>query len=794
MQSEQRLHVKIYDMNKPRWEIPPEVSPPGSLPSFSPNKPLYNYTTAKRGEYFYFAVNRVSDGEVLFNTSFIDQPLEFADQFLSIATTLPGNEVLYGLGERKASLALEKGKTYTLWSFDSSFDPGVNLYGSHPFYMDLRQSGKAHGVYLRNSNGMDVVYGDNFLTYRVIGGLLDFYFFLGPTPELVLQQYQEVIGAPRLPPYWALGFHQCRYGYHSVEALYEVITNFTTNKIPLDGIWSDIDYMNEYRDFTLDPNNYPKDKMDEFVRYVHNNSMYYVLIIDPTVKVELGYKPYDDGVDNGVFIKNQFNEDFTGRGWPGGVVYPDFFNDATTQYWNKQISDFYHTQVKMDGIWLDRNEISNFCNGQCSTVSHKKWLSLVKKLQFDPVDPPYHINNQGIHAALNIRTLDMNALHSGNITEYNTHNLFGLTESISTITTLDTLRGKRSLLVSRSTFPASGVYGGHWTGYNHATFDDLRYSIPAMLGVQISSGVTLVGADICGYFGDTSEELCSRWIEVGAFYPLARNQNDKNSKPQEPYMWPSVAAISRKVLSLRYSLLPYYYTLFFKANTPLYPGPAATITRPLFFEFPSDVRTHYIDQQFMVGSGLLVSPVLEEGATKVDAYFPRGRWYDIYTNNLTVSSSEGATVTLSAPIDHIPVHVRGGSVIPGKGAAMTTTETLHTSSTLLVALDDDGSAFGDLYIDDGESIDPKQFCFIQFTVISENDTGQLAAVVIDSAGEPQKIPPLDAVTVLGVQGTPSKAYLNDDIISHFLFNTSNHVMLLSDVNADLTDNFKITWD
>ena len=235
----------------------------------------------------------------------------------------------------------------------------------------------------------------------------------------------------------------------------------------------------------------------------------------------------------------------------------------------------------------------------------------------------------------------------------------GLTEAVATRTALESIRQNvRSFIISRSTFPGSGVHTGHWTGDNSATAQDMYFSIPGMLSFQMF-GVPLVGSDICGFIGkliflthrlfikpvgiyitcvfciigDTTEELCSRWMELGAFYPFSRNHNTKGAKPQvleycdpsllllvtlwfqEPYRWSSVANISKKVLGIRYSLLPYYYTLFYKAHRSVDSSnpPAATVVRPLFFEFPKDPKTYSIDKQFLIGNGILISPQLNLG-------------------------------------------------------------------------------------------------------------------------------------------------------------------------------------
>eukprot|EP00731_Ephydatia_muelleri_P031504 Em0023g11a len=257
-----RLHVKVYDPNNARWEVPANVSPIPIPPSVTPTSPQFTYQYAQVGQPFFFTVIRNSTSEVLFSTA--GTSLQFADQYLELSTTLPTNYNIYGLGEHVRPLRISPGSSLTLWNLDIPDPVNINLYGSHPFYLDLRPSGDAHGVFLRNCNGMDVTTDTNLLTYKIIGGILDFYFMLGPEPEAVVQQYHEIIGRPHMPPYWSLGWHQCRYGYPNIQAVEEVVSNYSTNKIPLDTMWTDIDYMDAYKDFTLDPVNYPASQVQSF--------------------------------------------------------------------------------------------------------------------------------------------------------------------------------------------------------------------------------------------------------------------------------------------------------------------------------------------------------------------------------------------------------------------------------------------------------------------------------------------------------------------------------------------------
>ncbi len=259
---------------------------------------------------FGFAVTRRSDGEVLFNTTTTGSfnGLVFEDQYIEISTQLPPNPYIYGLGEHVRHLRIDAdGSKHTLWARDAATPVNENIYGSHPVYLEMR-NGRAHGVFLRSSNGMDISVSSSpspRLTYQIIGGILDFYIFVGPEPESVIRQYHEVIGNPYMPPYWALGWHQCRWGYANLSEVQNVVQKYQENRIPLEGtprvwicfllllfmflwfrltvMWTDIDYMDHYLDFSFDPLRFPVAAMQSFVDKLHANGQHYVVIVDPGI-------------------------------------------------------------------------------------------------------------------------------------------------------------------------------------------------------------------------------------------------------------------------------------------------------------------------------------------------------------------------------------------------------------------------------------------------------------------------------------------------------------------------------
>ncbi|KAJ2884548.1 hypothetical protein IWW38_005417, partial [Coemansia aciculifera] len=425
--------------------------------------------------------------------------------------------------------------------------------------MELRD-GRFHGAYLHNSHGMDIVLANSTIQYRVLGGTADFYFFAGPSALDVIDQYTALVGRPSRIPYWSLGFHNCRYGYKSVYEVNEAISNYSKANIPLEVAWTDIDYMDRTLDFTFDPVNFPLAEMQKQLAYLHERDQKMVLISDPAIQYNRSYDVYVRGHEQDVFIKNADGSEFIGQVWPGYTVFPDWFAPNTTDWWSDELKRYFD-QLPFDGMWIDMNEAASFCTGSCGSgkaagdIPQLPWI-----LDSPPADrpldtsntllvPPYAIHNH--ETELSVKTIETTARHANGVHEYHVHNLYGHMESMATRSFLLNYRpDKRPFILSRSTFSGSGALVSHWTGDNSATWKDLHISIASAFDFGIF-GIPMVGADICGFFGNTTEELCARWIEVGAFYPFSRAHNSIGSAPQELYRWPTVAEASRRVLGIR---------------------------------------------------------------------------------------------------------------------------------------------------------------------------------------------------------------------------------------------------
>jgi alpha-glucosidase (family GH31 glycosyl hydrolase) len=834
--SEDNIRILITDNNdQSRWQVPESIVP-SSVSSTSVSSDESNLALAFTESPFSFTINRKEDGAVLFASS---TNLVFKDQYLELSTSLDSTSSLFGLGDitRSSGLAISPGTISTMWARDMpalAFD--LNLYGSHPMYMNLAADGNAHGAFLRSSNGMDAVYGSDgsSLTFKVIGGVIDLFVFNGPSPAQVAAQYTNLIGRPSLMPYWSLGYHQCRYGYPNLQAVEDVKNNFTAFQLPLDILWMDIDYMEAWKDWTYDGVNFPQDKVLDFVNEVHDDGQKFVIIVDPGILAvdpswDLDYPPYTEGIQQDLFIRDGFNnEPYISQVWPGPTHFPDFFHPNTSAYWSDSIETFYN-QVPFDGLWTDMNEVSNFCNdggqGQvCTNTDPDNCPTGVLDTQTtcclscSVVDssnqydfPPYAINNDGSNQALGHKTLPPSAMHyledsnGWDLKEYDVHNLYGLLEARVTAKSLSELRDARPFVLSRSTFPSHGTHAAHWQGDNAATWADLKASSIAVMNFNMY-GIPMIGSDMCGFNDDTTEELCGRWMALGSFHPFSRNHNAIGDMDQEPYRWDSVADVTRSSLGLRYRLLPYLYTLFFDANQ-MGDLPA----RPLWVSFPEDANTHGIDEQFMLGDNILVSPALYEGVDTVNAYFPvrdgSTVWYalgdGLVTGGRISNTGSGASFDLDTPISSYNVHLRSGAILPLHGgydaddnAPLTTTAARLLPYELIVALDFNAeapTASGHMFFDDGNQVEIEKYMTAQFAA----DQTSVTSTVTKSSYDDGSI--WGAVTVVGLSSCPDATVTTSEgtfDVATVITNSDKMTCTfeIGSLEVALTTGFSLSWD
>nr|XP_020652659.1 maltase-glucoamylase, intestinal-like [Pogona vitticeps] len=543
--------------------------------------------------------------------------------------------------------------------------------------------------------------------------------------------------------------------------------------IPYDVQYGDIDYMDHQLDFTYDKENYAG--LPEFIQELKNDGLHYVIILDPFLSKDQprgSYQSYDLGEQLGIWVNNSDGvTPAVGKALaPGMSVYPDYFNPKTAAWWAQMCIEFRNV-LPYDGIWLDMNEPSNYFNGQYPGCAHNN-------LNY----PPYIPRISG--SSLFESTLCPDSkTYLGSL--YDTHSLFGWSEAKPTYSAIQEATGKRPFVLSRSTFVGNGKYTAHWLGDNHALWEDMHLSIVGILEFNLF-GIPQVGADICGFYLDTTFELCLRWTQLGAFYPLSRNHNALGQKEQDPGVFGiEFARIARSTLQIRYSLLPYLYTLFFEAHVS-----GNTVARGLMHEFPADLETHGIDRAFLWGPALMITPVLQEGARSVDVYFPDASWFDYYTGDKIPASSHNKYVSVDAPLEKIPLFIRGGSILPTQKPATRTAKSRLNPFGLIIAVDEQGQAYGSLFWDDGESIDTVESGNYFLTKYTYRE-GHLETRIVNNNYRGVDSLVYDTIQILGVTSKPRRVLLNGKAIRDDTYYHGNGKLTIH-ISAPLGEPLEIT--
>uniref|UniRef100_A0A183AK50 Gal_mutarotas_2 domain-containing protein n=1 Tax=Echinostoma caproni TaxID=27848 RepID=A0A183AK50_9TREM len=686
-----------------------------------------------------------------------------ADQFLQVGFKLNAQRAFLP-GETRATFPhpLNEWLRVGLWARDTPPMDKWNLYGVHNMFMGLTSEGTAFGIFLLNSNAQEFVLTPMpSITYRTVGGILDFFLFAGPRPADVISQYYDLIGHPPVPPYWSLGFHLCRYGYKDLAEVEETVRRNREAGIPLEIQWVDIDYMDAYKIWSIGKENFGNlgKYVDEKLHQEYG--MKFMIIVDPAVSTQ-------------VFINDSVTKaPIRGVVWPGETVFPDFSHPNAEIWWH-EMAESFHKEISFDGLWVDMNEPADFDYGSVNGCPSDNKMD----------NPPYIplILDRSLYA----KTVCPSALHYNNTPHYNRHNLYGYDHARVTRKVLSRMfPTRRPFVLSRSTFAGSGRYTIHWTGDNLSSWADMRASIAQMINFNIY-GIPMVGADICGFRGDATEELCVRWSQLGAFYPFSRNHNALASRPQDPAAWSANAtAAIRAALNTRYHLLPYMYTLFFRAHLN-----GTTVARALAFEFPEDLSTHRISTQFMLGSCLLINPVVEEGRTNVEAYVPAGEWVDLTSATRIVST--GHMRNFKAPLHVIPILVRGGCVLPLQ-SSVNVTSFARKDGLNFEEAGRKSYASGELFWDDGES-EPLNYVHAQFELrdrvlrlratMSHRDTRRIL--------DPKETA-LKRIFLVGISRHPTSVTMKRSMLEFQFIKDLQTVFIDLPPGSSITQKMKISW-
>lgn len=541
----------------------------------------------------------------------------------------------YGFGERSGLSTKKNGEAMRMWNKDAyGYNEHTdNLYSSIPFFIET--NGKFfNGVFFDNSYqsyfNMEKIAEDEYF-FGATGGEMDYYFIHGNDSKEVVKQYTKLTGRMQMPPKWALGFHQCRYSYMNEQEIYDLAKKFRDIKIPLDTIYLDIHYMDSFKSFTVDKENFPN--LKKMIKDHQDQGFTFISIIDPHIKIEEGYHVYDSGLtdcpqakDNSCFIKRPDGSFAQGKVWPGDSVFPDYFRDDVIEWWGELYRELA-VDVGIDGFWNDMGEPATF--GGTKTL---------------PLDT--------LHTEPDQKTISSHA---------KIHNVYGFSQLQATLDGLDKLRpDNRNYVLARAAYAGMQRTGAIWTGDNSSNWTHLKMNIPMGLNLGLS-GISMVGADVGGFVNAPTPELFARWMQLGAFFPIYRNHTALKSPPQEPWVFgKEVEDVSRKAVELRYELFPLVYDLTYQSHKTGLP-----LSRPMFMEHPEDSAVYDIDDQFLFGDALLVAAVVEEGATDRKVYFPKGNnWYTFRGNK---KFDGGSVASIDVDIYSIPLFVKEGAIIPTQG-------------------------------------------------------------------------------------------------------------------------------
>ncbi len=563
-------------------------------------------------------------------------------------------DAVYGLGE-KTGPHNRKGRDYTLWNTDvlspdatgqftqgrstddprsdptsTEFDP---YYVSIPFYyhQDSR-SGAMAASFLDNGfrSAYDFTRPEEYRIHAS-GGQYTEYIFAGPRMPAILTAYTWLTGRTAPPPLWALGYHQCRWFDYTQEAVEALARTHRDHGIPCDALWLDIEYMDGYRVFTWDTEKFPD--APGMLKRLADIGFRMITIIDPGVKHDPGYWVFDQAVERDVLCRTEGGDLYLGQVWPGNTAFPDFATEEARTWWGEL--NAAHVASGLAGIWNDMNEPAT-----------------------GSIDPMRMRFNRGAEGHERF------------------HNQYALLMAMATTRgLLDAMPDRRTFVLSRAGFAGIQRYAANWMGDNLSRWDHLRLSIPMASGLGVS-GQAFVGADIGGFAGNASAELCLRWMQYGALTPFCRNHSGIGNVDQYAWAWgETIEALIRQCLELRYRLLPYIYASFLTASAT-----GAPVQRPLVFDHQDDPTLRDIDDEYLFGPDLLVAPVLEAGITARQVYLPEGDWYDWHTGEALAGHQ---FVVASTPMDRIPMYARGGAVIPMWGEAPPSTADYHPETVEL---------------------------------------------------------------------------------------------------------------
>lgn len=614
----------------------------------------------------------------------------------SLSKTLSESMRVFGLGETVRGM----NKRGWIYISNNTDDPNHDedkrsLYASQNFILLASpEEEEVEGIFVDDPGTVRFDIGYTELNRLIIcseSGNADIYRFTADSADEIVRQFRAITGQSYIPPKWAFGFGQSRWGYKSEEDIRAVFTRYQDASVPLDSIYLDIDYMERYKDFTVNTESFPH--FSDFVEEMRKSHVHLVPIIDAGVKMEEGYETYEEGCEKDYFVKKENGERLVAAVWPGRVHFPDFFKPEVQNWFGHKYQ--FLLEQGIDGFWNDMNEPAIFYTED----RLKEVFEEIEKYKNENLDIQSYFAFTNLVSTLGNNPADYRRFyheHEGQTIRHDkVHNLFGFYMTKAAGEALRKMEpNKRILLFSRSSYIGMHRYGGVWTGDNKSWWSHLLLSLQQMPALNMC-GFLYSGSDIGGFGADCTEDLMARWLSLAILTPLYRNHACAGTRLQELYQFQNLESF-RKIIELRYALIPYIYSEFMKAavKNEMY-------FRPLSFIWSKDSRAYEVEDQVVVGESIMLAPVVEQNHNGRAVYLPESMkmirfkaWND-YTEEILPAGTHYVECRLFETI----LFLRKGHVLPLIKPAKTTAE-LDYASLKFICYDADPEDYA-LYNDDG---------------------------------------------------------------------------------------------
>ena len=613
--------------------------------------------------------------------------------------TLSEQAAVYGLGEMPRGIN-KRGWHYITNNTDESrhSEDKLSFYGAHNFLL-VRDGSTCFGLFVDFPGKVyyDIGYTRHDLfSFHTETPDYDLYLLSGGNENAICREFRTLIGRSYIPPKWAFGLAQSRWGYKTEEDVREVARQYKEHDLPLDMICMDIEYMQDYADFTVNKERFPD--LAKLSADLKAQGIRLVPIIDAGVRIDPNDPTCTEGLEKGYFCKKADGTPFVAAVWPGKAYFADFLRPEVREWFGHKYKAL--TDCGIEGFWNDMNEPSLFYSPERLRAFLNDMAALrekdnIEQEEFFPrvVGGAMGLMNSPADYASFYHEVDGQKVRHDQV-----HNLYGGSMTRAAGEAFVDLRpGQRTLLYSRSSFIGSHRYGGIWLGDNNSSWAQLLANIQMMPSVQMC-GFLYSGADLCGFSSDTTPDLALRWLEFGLLTPLMRNHSAVGTRMQEYYRFPEVLPAVRNMIRLRYALLPYLYSEFMKAaleNTSYF--------RPLAFDYPDDPDAREVEDQLLLGEGLMAAPVYVQNAHGRHVYLPepmkllRLRAVDDYDEEILPAGHH----YIRCALDEMLLFLRPGHIVPVAQPANNTAELDDSSLTLWSFLPDGESAEYRMYRDDG---------------------------------------------------------------------------------------------